>query len=293
MKLVTFEGGGTVRIGALIEKVVVDLTEFGPTMVDFLAGGAESLKMARNRVSAASHGESPGGGASTLRVWKIADIRLRAPLLRPAKILCIGLNYADHAAEQGTKPPENPVVFSKFANCIIGPEEPIVLPKASQQVDYEAELAFVIGQRARHVPEKDALNYVAGYTICHDVSARDIQFKDGQWVRGKSCDTFCPLGPAIVTADEVPDPHALDIELRAKGQTLQKSNTKNLIFGIPHLVHFLTQTMTLEPGDIVSTGTPPGVGVFRKPPVFLAPGDTVEITIEKLGTLKNPCVAEA
>lgn len=293
MQLVTFDASGTTRIGAMADRRIVDLADLAPTLVDFLAAGEDAMARARERVRAAAQGAPPGTSPSTLRMWKLDDVRLRAPILKPNKIICIGLNYADHAAEQGIKPPDSPVLFAKFWTSIIGPDEPIVLPKASRQVDYEAELAFVIGRKGKRVPEAEAARHVAGYLICHDVSARDLQFKDGQWVRSKSCDTFCPLGPALVTSDEVPDPHVLDIELRARGQVLQKSNTRNLIFKIPYLVHFITQTITLEPGDVITTGTPPGVGVFRKPPIFLAPGDTVEITIQGLGTLRNPVVAEA
>jgi 2-keto-4-pentenoate hydratase/2-oxohepta-3-ene-1,7-dioic acid hydratase in catechol pathway len=289
MKLVTFDAGGKTRIGALMEDRILDLSDLAPTLVDLLAGGEALRGRAAERVRAAGRGDATG---PTLIVWRVKESRLRAPILKPNKIICVGLNYADHAAEQGVKPPESPILFSKYWTAIIGPDEAIVLPKASAQVDYEAELAFVIGRKAKHVPEAEAMDCVAGYTVANDVSARDFQFKDGQWVRAKSCDTFCPIGPALVTADEVPDPHALGIELRAKGQLLQHSNTRNFIFKIPFLVHFLSRTMTLEPGDLVLTGTPPGVGVFRKPPIFLAPGDTVEITIERIGTLRNPVVAE-
>jgi 2-keto-4-pentenoate hydratase/2-oxohepta-3-ene-1,7-dioic acid hydratase in catechol pathway len=289
MKLVTFDAGGESRVGALVDRRILDLSDLAPSMVDFLAGGEELLEQARTRVRAL---EKVGMGGPTLRMWRGEESRLRAPLLRPGKILCVGLNYTDHIAEQGVQPPASPVFFAKYANTLIGPDEPIVLPRSSAQVDYEAELAFVIGRRAKHVPEAEAMRYVAGYTVCHDVSARDFQFGDGQWTRGKSCDTFCPIGPALVTTDEVPDPHALDIALRLNGQVMQSSNTRNLLFKIPFLVHFITRAMTLEPGDIISTGTPPGVGCFRKPPVFLAAGDVVEITIAGVGTLRNPVAAE-
>ena len=288
MRLVTFDAGGRSRVGALVDRRILDLSDLAETVVELLEGGEPLLAEARGRVAAL---EKAGMGGPTLRMWRHEEARLRAPLLRPGKILCVGLNYADHAAEQGVQAPASPVLFGKFSNCIVGPEEPIVLPKGSAQVDYEAELAFVIGRRAKGVPEAEAMRHVAGYTVCHDVSARDFQFGDGQWTRGKSCDTFCPIGPALVTADEVPDPHALDIELRLNGQVMQKSNTRNFIFKIPFLIHFISRAMTLEPGDLISTGTPPGVGVFRKPPVFLKAGDTVEIAVERVGTLRNPVVA--
>jgi 2-keto-4-pentenoate hydratase/2-oxohepta-3-ene-1,7-dioic acid hydratase in catechol pathway len=216
---------------------------------------------------------------------------LRTPIPRPGKITCVGLNYADHAREQGIEPPTQPIFFLKSNNTISGPGDPIILPPNSTQVDYEAEFAVVLGKSGRRIPEEKAYEYVAGYTILNDVSARDMQFGDKQWYRGKSCDTFAPTGPWIVTADEVPDPHDLGISLTLNGQTMQDSNTANLIFGVPYLISYLSQSVTWETGDLLSTGTPPGVGVFRKPPVFLKPGDTVSITVERLGTLTNPVVA--
>lgn len=214
-----------------------------------------------------------------------------APVPRPGKLICIGLNYRDHAAESNMTIPKQPVVFSKFSTAVIAPGEPVVLPATSTQVDYEAELAVVIGRRAKDVSRERALDHVLGYTCFNDVSARDFQFADGQWQRGKSCDTFAPMGPTIVTADEVPDPHKLSIKLVLNGQTMQDSNTDQFIFGIPQLIEFLSQTITLEPGDVIATGTPPGVGFARKPPVFLQPGDKMEVVIEKVGALGNPVVA--
>jgi 2-keto-4-pentenoate hydratase/2-oxohepta-3-ene-1,7-dioic acid hydratase in catechol pathway len=214
-----------------------------------------------------------------------------APVPRPGKLICIGLNYRDHAAESNMPIPERPVVFSKFTSAVIAPGEPVVLPTTSAQVDYEAELAVVIGRRAKNVSAARALDYVFGYTNFNDVSARDFQFADGQWQRGKSCDTFAPMGPTIVTADVVPDPHKLSIKLILNGKTMQDSNTDQLIFGVPELIEFLSQTITLEPGDVIATGTPAGVGFARKPPVFLRPGDMMEVEIEHLGKLNNPVVA--
>jgi 2-keto-4-pentenoate hydratase/2-oxohepta-3-ene-1,7-dioic acid hydratase in catechol pathway len=214
-----------------------------------------------------------------------------APVPRPGKLICIGLNYRDHAAESNMAIPERPVVFSKFATAVIAPGEAVVLPATSQQVDYEAELAVVIGRRAKSVSANRALEYVLGYTAFNDVSARDFQFADGQWQRGKSCDTFAPMGPTIVTADVIPNPHKLSIKLRLNGQTMQDSNTDNLIFGIPQLISFLSETITLEPGDVIATGTPSGVGFARKPPVFLKDGDQMEVEIEGLGILNSPVVA--
>jgi 2-keto-4-pentenoate hydratase/2-oxohepta-3-ene-1,7-dioic acid hydratase in catechol pathway len=214
-----------------------------------------------------------------------------APVPRPGKLICIGLNYRDHAEESNMPIPEQPVCFSKFSSCVIAPGEPIVLPAKSQQVDYEAELAVVIGRYAKNVSLENAYDYVLGYTAVNDVSARDFQFADGQWQRGKSCDTFAPMGQSILTTEDVPDPHKLWIKLTLNGQVMQDSNTDQLIFGVPQLIEFLSQSITLEPGDVIATGTPPGVGFARKPPVFLKPGDDVEINIELVGGLNNPVVA--
>ncbi len=219
---------------------------------------------------------------------KSEDAYWFAPVPRPGKLICIGLNYRDHAAESNMPIPERPVVFSKFATAVIAPGEAVVLPVTSAQVDYEAELAVVIGRRAKNVSAGRALDYVLGYSAFNDVSARDFQFADGQWQRGKSCDTFAPMGPTIVTTDAVPDPHKLSIRLILNGQTMQDSNTNQLIFGVPELIEFLSQTITLEPGDVIATGTPPGVGFARKPPVFLRPGDVMEVEIESVGKLNNP-----
>ena len=226
-------------------------------------------------------------------VMDLSAVRLLAPVPRPGKVVCIGLNYRDHARESGMAIPERPVVFSKFTTSVIGPERPVVVPAISAQVDYEAELAVVIGRWARRVPKESALEYVLGYTNFNDVSARDLQFADQQWQRGKSCDTFGPMGPYLVTADEVKDPHRLGIRLRLNGQTMQDSNTDQLIFGVGELVAFLSESITLEPGDVIATGTPPGVGFARKPPVFLKPGDVMEVEVEGLGVLRNPVSGEA
>lgn len=216
-----------------------------------------------------------------------ADAYWLAPVPRPGKLICIGLNYRDHAAESNMAIPERPVVFSKFSTAVIGPGEPVLVPASSDQVDYEAELAVVIGRRAKTVSASSAYDHVLGYTAFNDVSARDFQFADGQWQRGKSCDTFAPMGPFIVTADEIRDPHQLSIKLRLNGKTMQDSNTDQLIFGVPEIIAFLSETITLEPGDVIATGTPPGVGFARKPPVFLKAGDQMEVEIEKIGTLNS------
>lgn len=214
-----------------------------------------------------------------------------APVPRPGKLICIGLNYRDHAAESKMPIPEKPVIFSKFPSCVIGPGEPIILPAASTQVDYEAELAVIIGRRAKNVSASRAMDHVLGYTAFNDVSARDFQFADGQWQRGKSCDTFAPMGQTITCTDEVTDPHKLSIKLTLNGITMQDSNTDQLIFGVPELIEFISQSITLEPGDVIATGTPPGVGFARVPPVFLKDGDGVQVYIETVTDLGNPIVA--
>jgi len=188
--------------------------------------------------------------------------------------------------------PEKPIVFSKFSSCVIAPGEAVVIPSTSQQVDYEAELAVVVGRRAKHVSADRAYEYVLGYTAFNDVSARDFQFSDGQWQRGKSCDTFAPMGQTIVTTEVITDPHKLSIKLTLNGKVMQDSNTDQLIFGVPALIEFISQSITLEPGDVIATGTPPGVGFARKPPVFLQPGDQMEVLIEGMGGLGNPVVSE-
>jgi 2,4-didehydro-3-deoxy-L-rhamnonate hydrolase len=212
------------------------------------------------------------------------------PIERPGKIVCVGLNYRDHAEEQGAALPEEPLLFAKFPNTLIGPGEPIVIPPLVTQCDYEAELGVVIGARVRGVSKENALEAVLGYVCANDVSARDLQFSDGQWTRGKSVDTFCPVGP-LVPRDEIPDPHDLWIRAIVSGEVLQDSTTANLIFGVDEVISHATKTMTLEPGDLILTGTPAGVGVFRDPQRLLHPGDEVTIEIERVGSLTNPVVA--
>lgn len=214
-------------------------------------------------------------------------IKLNPPVISPGKILAVGLNYAAHAEEQKKKPPESPLIFSKNVTALIGPEDEIRLPRISEQVDYEAELAFVIGKEARSVQAANAFDYIAGYTIMNDVTARDLQASERQWARAKGLDTFAPCGPWLVTTDEIEDPHSLGIELRVNGELRQKSNTSDLIFNIPYVIEFISQDLTLRSGDIVSTGTPSGVGVYMKPPVFLKSGDGIEIQIEGIGKLTN------
>jgi 2-keto-4-pentenoate hydratase/2-oxohepta-3-ene-1,7-dioic acid hydratase in catechol pathway len=210
------------------------------------------------------------------------------PIDLPGKIVCVGLNYRDHAEEQGVEAPDHPILFAKWANTLVGPGDPIVLPPATQRVDYEAELGVVVGARVRGVSAADALDAVRGYVCVNDVSARDLQFGDGQWTRGKSVDTFCPVGPRLVPRDEVPDPQALAIRCVLNGETMQDSSTRDMIFSVAEIIAFVSETTTLEPGDLIATGTPAGVGFTRDPPVFLQDGDEVTIEIEGLGALTNP-----
>ena len=220
------------------------------------------------------------------------DLKVAPPVVEPEKLICIGKNYADHAREMGGEPPSLPVVFSKFASAIIGHEEDVVLPAISEKVDFEAELVAIIGKPGRHISRQDALSHVFGYCCGNDISARDWQKEKpgGQWLLGKTFETFAPLGPWIVTADEVGDPHNLDISLRLNGETMQSSNTKHFLFPIDELISHLSKFVELKIGDLIFTGTPSGVGAGRKPPVFLKPGDELEVEIEKLGVLKNHVV---
>ena len=215
------------------------------------------------------------------------------PIERPGKIVCVGLNYRDHAAEASMELPQQPMIFAKWPNALVGPGEPIVLPAGSQQVDYEAELGVVMGSRARDVPEAEALGTIAGYICVNDVSARDLQFADGQWTRGKSLDTFCPVGPRLVPARDIADPQSLAIRCLVNGEALQDSSTSSMVFSVAQVIAFVSSWITLEPGDLIATGTPAGVGFVRKPPVFLKDGDEVTVEIEGVGSLTNPVRAEA
>jgi 2-keto-4-pentenoate hydratase/2-oxohepta-3-ene-1,7-dioic acid hydratase in catechol pathway len=212
------------------------------------------------------------------------------PIDRPGKIICVGLNYSDHAEEQGVELPTAPLLFAKWQNTLIGPGDPIVIPAVVTKCDYEAELGVVIGSRVRDVSAENALEAVAGYAVVNDVSARDLQFADGQWTRGKSPDTFCPVGP-LVPRDQVPDPQALGIRAILNGETMQDSTTANMVFGVASIIEYITKTITLEPGDLIATGTPAGVGAFRKPAVWMKPGDEITIEIDGVGSLTNPVTA--
>jgi 2-keto-4-pentenoate hydratase/2-oxohepta-3-ene-1,7-dioic acid hydratase in catechol pathway len=213
------------------------------------------------------------------------------PIARPGKIVCVGMNYRDHAAESGLEVPSQPVLFAKWPNALVGPGEAIVLPPGYEQVDYEAELGVVIGAPARGLDVDDALGAVAGYVCVNDVSARDLQFADGQWTRAKSLDTFCPVGPRLVSASEIGDPQRLGIRCLVNGEPLQDSSTEHMVFSVAELVSFISEAITLEPGDLIATGTPAGVGFTREPPVYLRPGDEVTVEIDGIGALTNPVVA--
>ena len=283
MRLVTFKvGGGASQVGVAVGNEVAG---FGgsnfPDMISFLSAGNAAMTVAEK----IHRGESKPSAKHHLE-----KVTLLAPVTRPGKIIAVGLNYRDHAVETKMDIPESPVLFAKLPNSINGPDTAVVLPEGDPQGDYEAELAVVIGRTTKSVSEADAMNSIVGYMPLNDVSARRWQFADKQWVRGKSCDTFCPTGPWLTTRDAVPDPHSLAIRMRVNGNTVQDSNTSNLIFRIPALIAFISAAITLEAGDIIATGTPAGVGVFRKPPVFLKPGDVMEVDIEGLGVLRNHVV---
>ena len=305
MKLAQFKttGSDKNRLGFAVGDLVCDVAELAHAVK--AAGGepASWLLETNNSLDVIGRGESGlrdidalmaggqlRGAGSPVTGYPINEIEF-LPALHPSKILAIGRNYVDHAIEGGAKPPEAPLLFNKLPNSLNAHNAPIVLSGISQKVDYEAELAVVIGRRAKRVREAEALEYIFGYTLINDVSARDLQFGDGQWTRGKSLDTFAPLGPFITTRDEIAEVQALKIEGRLNGEVMQSSNTSKMIFQVAYLVSYLSQGITLEPGDVIATGTPEGVGVFRDPPVLLKAGDVYEVEIEGLGVLRNPVVA--
>jgi 2-keto-4-pentenoate hydratase/2-oxohepta-3-ene-1,7-dioic acid hydratase in catechol pathway len=261
MRLVSFDGG----FGRVVEDDRV--IPMGEDLVEYLGSGLASPDEAS---------------------LALTEVPMLAPVPRPGKIVGIGLNYRDHAEEAGLELPEVPILFPKFANSVIGPGAPIVIPPETTRADYEAELGVVIGRRAHRVSESDALSYVAGYTCVNDVSARELQNRTSQWMLGKAIDTFLPCGPWLVTRDEIADPQALAIRCEVNGRELQSSSTAQMIFGVAELIAFITRTMTLEPGDVIATGTPPGVGFARKPPIYLQDGDEVSVEIEGIGRLTNP-----
>ncbi len=276
MKLVTYSAGssGATGVGYIEDGEIRSLG--GASMLEYIERGRDADRQ-------------PGGSEAIA----LEEARLYAPVMLPQKVIAIGLNYEDHAAETGAEIPEKPIVFAKYPNTVVGPGEPIRIPPITEQVDYEAELAVVIGRTAKNVSEEEALDYVFGYTNSNDVSSRDLQFSEGgQWTRSKSLDTFAPMGPFIATRDEVPDPQNLSVRCILNGEVMQDGTTSKMIFSVAQLISFLSRGMTLVPGDVIMTGTPPGVGFVRDPQVFLKSGDEVSIEIEGLGTLTNVVEAE-
>lgn len=281
MKLVTFQSGKAARVGAIVGDRVIDLTAAGvaDTMLDLIKGGKSALGRARKALSTASGGK------------KLAATKLLAPI-RPGKVLCCGINYASHAEENpNAKMPSEPFFFAKMPSSVIGPDEPIRVSPMSKQVDYEVEFAAVIGRRLSRAGESEVMPSIFGYTLLNDVSARDVQFKDNQITLGKNFDGFAPIGPAIVTTDELKVPGEVRLQARLNGKTMQDGNTSEWLFPLPRLLSFLSQVMALEPGDIVTTGTPAGVGYFKKPQVFMKAGDVIEIEADGIGVLRNSLVS--
>ncbi len=316
MRLLTFSARGQTRLGAEAGAWVVDLNRAGheyfgaqggpraggqadtwlpPSMKEFLAGGEDAMAAAGE---AARHIQTllndPPEAARIQRegvAWRSDDVRRLPPVPDPPKILCAGRNYAEHAREGGAEPPELPIFFGRFPHSLLGPGEPFVLPTVSPQVDFEGELVAVIGRRGRGIPEAHALDYVAGYTIFNDISIRDFQRRTSQWMLGKNFDRSGPLGPALVTRDEIPDPQNLTLTVDVSGERMQEAHTGIMIFGVAHLIAYVSQALTLEPGDLIATGTPSGVGFARKPPRWLRAGDIVRVSIGQLGVLETPIVA--
>jgi len=316
MRLVTFAARGQTRVGAVEGDWIVDLTRAArahyaargvsrpgararalmpPSMTQVLVGGDEALALAREITAetrrALTHAPEARALESDGVVWRAGDVRLLPPVPAPPKILCVGRNYAEHAREGGGEPPTIPIYFGRFPHSLLGPGEPYVLPAVSEQVDYEGELAAVIGRRGRDIPESRALEYVAGYTVFNDISIRDFQRRTTQWMIGKNFDRSGPLGPALVTRDEVPDPQSLTLTVDVSGERLQEAGTNTMIFPVAFLIADVSRALTLEPGDVIATGTPSGVGFARKPPRWLRAGDTVRISITKVGVLETPVVA--
>ncbi len=305
MKLITFSREGISRIGAIVDEKVVDLNlayqaqlesegkirakqiaeAFVPSdMTGFLQGGKESLELAKKAIDFAFSNQKEDGYKL---VHNVEDVKVEAPVPAPGKMVCVGHNYREHILEMKREIPPFPVVFAKFANTVVGPQDDIPFYPVSDKLDYEAEFAFVIGKQARNVSQADALDYVAGYTIINDVTYRDIQQRTLQWLQGKTVEGSAPMGPWLITTDELTDPSGLEVVLTVNGEERQRSNTANLVFTVQYLVEFLSNLMTLEPGDVILTGTPGGVGVARNPQVFLKDGDVVRIEIDKIGVLEN------
>ena len=309
MRFVTYDLGKAPRAALAVGGMIVDLEKAAralggerlPASVrETLELGAKGERVARKVARQAERlVKRIAQGSERRPAWAVPEdrVHLGPPVPDPRKIICLGLNYADHCREQEgrfgrpVEPPPHPIIFAKFPNALTGPYDPIRLPaaKITAQVDYEVEMVLVVGRRVQGVSQKDAMGAVAGYMVMNDVSARDVQFADRQWVRAKTFDSFAPCGPWLVTPDEVADPHRLKVWTSVNGVTVQSSSTREMIFRLPRIVSFLAEAITLEPGDLISTGTPAGVGVFRQPPVLLTPGDTVECGIEGIGTICNTC----
>lgn len=297
MRLVTFSATEGERFGAFIENKIVDLIEverhmqtnsqrdFPHSMSEFLQGGEAARSSVQTAVEYAQ--QNLNELSETMVARDAADVDFLPPVPRPSKIICIGQNYAEHIKEMGHEPPKYPLFFAKYANTLIGHKQAIKLPRVSTKVDYEAELVAVIGRRGKYIAEADALDYVAGYTNFNDVSVRDYQRRTTQFLQGKTFDTTGPCGAMLVTKDEIKDPHNLSVTLRLNNETMQHGSTSDFIFSLPKIINYLSEIMTLEPGDMIATGTPPGVGAARNPPIFLKAGDTVEVEIEGLGVLSN------
>eukprot|EP00795_Rhopilema_esculentum_P012017 gene12017-2602_t len=288
MRLVQFVAEGKKSVGVEVEKdgAIVDLCKFDESvpnnMREFLEQGTRTLEIAKRALDSKSN------------LVERSSVELKAPV-NPSKVIGIGMNYVDHCEEQNAPIPKEPIVFGKFPNTIQDPFGPIIYPTESNAVDWEVELAIVIGKHGTHIKETDASSYVAGYCVAHDVSARDKQLHSngGQWLLGKTFDTFCPIGPALVTPDQISDPHNLGIRCRVNGQTMQNSTTKNLIFKTPQIISYISRYFSLAPGDVIVTGTPPGVGCFRKPPTYLKVGDVVECEIDEIGCIRNEVIASS
>lgn len=280
MRLYTFEANGQAHVGVETNGRLVDVSSVAPTLLSLVQAGNSALEQVRNQ---AANSSTPS--------YSLPDVHILAPIT-PGKVLCSGINYHGHLEENpSAKLPDSPFFFAKLPNTVIGPGEPIIHPKMTQQLDYEVEFTAVIGKRLHDAPESDIMGAIFGYTILHDVSARDVQFKDNQITLGKNFDTFAPIGPCIVTAEEIPDPANMRLRSFVNGQVMQDGSTQDWVFTLPKLISSLSRVMTLEPGDLVTTGTPAGVGVFRKPQVFLQPGDMVALEVEGIGRLENPVVA--
>lgn len=293
MRLVTYKSQNKWQAGVLIEDKVVDaLLAMKTANIKFNSDEISNRTIIQLNKTDQIQIETTAqelANSKNEKVYSLNDVLLGVPIPDPDKIICLGLNYKSHAEEAGFKPPEVPMLFAKYRNALTGPTSPIILPKLSEEIDYEAELAVVIRKRGKDIPLEVALEYVAGYMAFHDVSARDLQFRAGQWLSGKSLDTFAPCGPSLVI-NEIDDPQNLSIYTRINGQVLQQSNTKHMIFSVAETVAYISQLMTLEAGDIIATGTPEGVGFKRNPPIFLKDGDIVEVEVEKIGVLKNPVI---